>query len=105
MAQSRIDFLEPWYEFVPGQGDIFLAELKRELCPGHPLEGLELVPLGHSGAVDDAVFGAQDGRVFQVHLTQSHRAEEPPLPRCRAYSTIDDWVQRIMLPAHEEYRG
>jgi len=105
MADSRIEFVEPWCDFLPGQGDTFLQELKRELSISHPLEGLGLVPLGHSGAADDALFEAEDGRVFQVHLTFSRRTEQPPLPRCRAYSDADEWVLEVMLPANEEYRG
>jgi hypothetical protein len=27
-----------------------------------------------------------------VHLTFSRRTEQPPLPRCRAYSDADEWV-------------
>lgn len=99
-----IEFLKPWCDFRPGQGDAFLQELKREISPGHPLDGLALVPLGHSGAADDAIFEAQDGRVFQVHLTFSRRAEQPPLPECEVYSNVDKWVEHVMIPAHEEYR-
>ena len=105
VAGSQIQFLEPWYEFLPGQGDVFLEELKRELSPGHLLENLELVPLGHSGAADDAIFEAEDGRVFQVHLTLSRHTEQKPLPRTRVYSSADEWVRQVMLPAYEEYRG
>jgi len=90
-------------QFYSGQGDAFLSELRRELSPGHSLEGLELFPLGHSGAAAAALFEAEDGRVFQVHLTQSHHIEQAPLPRCRVYSNVDEWVQRVMRPANEEY--
>jgi hypothetical protein len=105
VARSQIQFLKPWYEFLPGQGEAFLEELKHELSPGHLLESLELVPLGHSGAADDAIFEAEDGRVFRVHLTLSHRAEQPPLPRTRVYANANDWARQVMLPANEEYRG
>jgi hypothetical protein len=105
VAHSRIEFLEPWHDFVPGQGNAFLQELKRELCPGHPLEGLDLVPLGHSGAADDALFEAEDGRVFQVHLTFGRDIEQPPIPHCRAYPSADEWVRQVMLPANEKFFG
>ena len=83
MAEGNIQFLDPWCEFISGQGEVFLQELQRELSAGHTLYGLKLFPLGHSGAADDALFEAEDGRVFQVHLTLSRRAEQPPLPRTR----------------------
>jgi hypothetical protein len=84
---SKIEFLEPWCEFIPGQGDAFLQELKRELAPGHLLEGLS--PFGHSGAEDDALFETGAERVFQVHLTLCRHAEQAPLPLTRVYSNAD----------------
>ncbi len=105
VAASKIDFIEPWRDFVPGQGEAFMCELRRELSPGHPLEGLELSPLGHSDASDDALFEAQDGRVFQVHLTHSHHVEPIPFPRYRVYTSADEWVQSVMRPANEEHLG
>ena len=105
MAQGNIQFLDPWCEFIPGQGDAFLQELKRELSPGHLLYGLKLYPLGHSGAADDALFEAEDGRVFQVHLTFSRPTDQSPLPRTCVYANADEWVQQVMLPANEEYLG
>ena len=81
VAKTGIDFLEPRCEFVPGQADAFLRELKCELAPDHPLYSVRLHPLGHSGASDDAIFEAEDDRIFQVHLTFSGRAEKTPLPR------------------------
>ena len=103
VTPSRIDFLEPWEEFGPGQADAFLLELSREVSAGHPLRDLPLVPLGHSGAADDALFAAQDGRVVEVHLTWSRRSEQPPWPTHRFYSSVDQWIEQAMLPEHEGY--
>jgi hypothetical protein len=105
VAKTDIDFLEPWYEFVPDQADSLLRELKSELAPDHPLCSMQLHPLGHSGASDDAIFENDDGRIFQVHLTFSGRAEKTPLPRFRAYANTVEWIQTVMLPANEDYRG
>lgn len=69
------------------------------------LYGLQLLPLGHSGASDDALVEAEDGRVFQVELTFSRQAEKTPLPRFQGYATAVEWIQTVMLPAHEDYRG
>lgn len=104
VARTGIDFLEPWCEFVSCQADLFLRELKSELAPDHPLHSVQLHPLGHSGASDDAIFEADDGRIFQVHLTFSGRVERTPLPRFRAYANTAEWVQTVMLPANEDYR-
>jgi hypothetical protein len=105
VANTGIDFLEPWCEFVPGQADAFLRELKGELAPDHPLYTMQLHSLGHSGASDDAIFEADDGRIFQVHLTLSSHIEEAPLPRFQAYANAAEWIQTVMLPANEDYRG
>jgi hypothetical protein len=99
-----IVFLEPWCSFVPGQGEAFLKELRHEVAVGHQLYGFKLVPLGHSGASDDVLFEADDGRVFQVHLTWSERPEDLPLPCHQIYSDAEDWVRQVMLPTHEEWR-
>jgi hypothetical protein len=105
VAKTSIDFLEPWCDFVPGQAKAFLRELKNELAPGHPLYSVELRPLGHSGASDDAIFEADDGRIFQVHLTLSRHTEKAPLPRFQAHTNAAEWIQTVMLPANENWRG
>lgn len=105
VAKTGIDFLEPWCEFVPDQADAFLRELKCELAPDHPLYSVRLHPLGHSGASDDAIFEAEDDRIFQVHLTLSGKTEKTPLPRFQAYVNTAEWIQTVMLPANEDYRG
>lgn len=105
MAKTGIDFLEPWCQFVPGQADAFLRELKNELAPDHPLHRVQLHPLGHSGPSDDAIFEADDGQIFQVHLTWSGRTENAPRPQFRAYLDSAEWIQRVMLPANEDWRG
>jgi hypothetical protein len=105
VAKTSIDFLEPWCDFVPGQAEAFLREFKNELAPDHPLYSVELRPLGHSGASDDAIFEAEDGRIIQVHLTWTGKTEKPPWPQFRAYASIAEWIQAVMLPANEDWHG
>ena len=100
MAFSRINFLKPWEAFGLGQADSFLLELSREVSPGHPLHNLPLLPLGHSCAADDALFAMQDGRVVEVHLTFSGKAERPPWPSHRFYSSVNEWIEQSMMPEH-----
>lgn len=101
MALSSIDFLKPWEEFGLGQADDFLLELSRELSPGHPLHDLTLQPLGLSRAADDALFAMQDGRVVEVHFTWSGKAERPPWPSHRFYSSVNQWIKQSMMPEHD----
>jgi len=105
VAETSLDFLEPMCDFVPGQADVFLRELKSELAPDHPLYSVKLHPLGHSGASDDAIFHADNGQIFQVHLTFSRHAEKTPLPRFRAYASVAEGIETVMLPANENHRG
>jgi hypothetical protein len=102
MDSSSLSFLEPWYEFLPGQAEVFLQEIQSELSPGHPLHGAKLAAVAHSGRADDALFQLEDGRVADVHLTFSGRAEQPPWPRHQVYTSLEEWVQKVMIPAHEE---
>lgn len=95
--------MEPWGEFRSGQADAFLLKLSREVSPGNPLRDVQLEPLGHSCAADDALFATNDGRFGQVHLTWSRRLEQPPWPRHRYYSSMNEWIEQTMLPEHEGY--
>jgi hypothetical protein len=74
---------EPW---VPTSelddiGRQLVAELDREVGPGHELAGRSVVPIAKCGGCDDAVFRLQDGTWVIVHLTWSRRQESPPWPR------------------------
>jgi len=102
MENPPLSLLEPWCEFVPGQADAFLRAIQVELSPGHPLYGVKLSALAHSGRADDALFQLDDGRVADVHLTLSGRPEQPPCPKHRIYASLAEWVQRVMIPAHED---
>lgn len=83
MEELPLTFLDPWEEFDSRQALSFLRELQVELSPGHPLHGVHLTPIAHSERADDTLFQLADGRVVDVHLTWSSRAEELPYPRCR----------------------
>src|SRR5439155_1202495 len=89
----------PLLEFEPNQvaGQTRLTH-RFTMCPW-PKGTFNFSPRGAN------LFEAEDGRVFQVHLTLSRRPEQPPLPRTRVYANAAEWIQQVMLPANEEYRG
>jgi hypothetical protein len=95
-------FREPWQRLNPVQAGCTLREVRIELAPGHPMYGLDLIPIARSRQTDDALFLLDDGRVVQVHLTWSRRAELPPWPSHSIYATLEDWAQRTMIPVHGE---
>jgi hypothetical protein len=102
MEYSPDSLLSPWKEFMPGQAQEFLREVHAELSPGHPLHGVVLKPLAHSGAADDALFQLEDSRVVEVHLTWSRHSEHAPRPSHRIYEDFGTWVEQVMIPAHED---
>ena len=102
MEEQPLLFLSPWEEFLPGQALSFLRELDVELSPGHPLHGVPLTPIAHSRRADDALFQLGDGRVVEVRLTWSSRAEQPPFPRHHIYPSLQDWAQLVMIPNRNE---
>jgi hypothetical protein len=60
----------------------FLAELKKELSPGHVLHGQALRPLARRDANDDVLFiwDNEPSRFTVVHLTWSGHAEQKGFP-------------------------
>lgn len=65
-------------------------ELTRELCPTHVLYGIGAVALGRRWRRDDVLFGLEDGRFAQVHLTR--RPEGNPMwPSTDIYASFAAW--------------
>jgi hypothetical protein len=101
MEQPQLSFSEPWREPVSSQAEAFLREIRTELSLGHPLHGANLKAIAHSVQADDVLFRLDDGRVCQVHLTWRKSAEQPPWPRHRVFSSLEDWVRQVMVPDQE----
>ena len=45
--------------------------------------------------------GSRGMHVTDIHLTWSRNPEPPPFPRCRIYSSFDEWSARVMIPDSE----
>ena len=88
----------PWLPIAGGSSlaEGLVAELGRELAPGHPLTGIPVVAAGRHGENDDALFRLLDGtdRVAVVHLTWSGHVEQPPWPVASLFEGFDDWAGR-----------
>jgi hypothetical protein len=81
----------------PRTAAAFLRELQ------HPWYGTKLTAIAHSRAADDVLFRIEDGGVADVHLTWSGQVEQTPWPDHDVYASVEEWVQRVMIPAaHEE---
>jgi hypothetical protein len=59
------------------------------------------------GQGDDALFELLDGsgRVAVVHLTWAHCTQHLPWPITTIYANMGEWVERCMLPEHEEWKS
>lgn len=102
-----MEWLEPWW-FPENRAEefneTFTKQLEREVPPGHCMYGLP-VRLIARGSGDDSLFAILDGsgRVADVHLTWSKRRERLPWPVTSIFQSLEDWIEKVMLPEHKEW--
>ena len=101
MDSSSFSFLEPWGALPSERAEALLREVRIELSRGRPLFGAILTAIGASRRANDVLFGLNDGRVADVHLTWRRAAEQNPWPSHRIYASFEEWAQRVMIPDHE----
>jgi phage FluMu gp28-like protein len=104
-----MQWLDPWCSteaFDERFRETFRKQLELEVPPGHCMYGLP-VRLIARGNGDDALFEILDGsgRVADVHLTWSKCQERLPWPGAAIYQSLEEWVERVMLPEHKEWAG
>lgn len=85
-----------WREVEVTESPALQAELKRELCPDHPLHGLEAVPWRIAWPDKDVAFTLPDGRVALVHLTFKPEAD-PAYPFYKVFASKADALPRLAL--------
>ncbi len=102
-----MEWLEPWCSAAQmgeqvAQG--WQRQLQIEVPPGHVLYGVPVKLLAR-GNGDDALFELMDGsgRVANVHLTWSKSQERLPWPETDIHSSLQDWVEKVMIPEHQEW--
>ncbi|QDU99160.1 hypothetical protein [Lignipirellula cremea] len=77
--------------------ETLVAELKRELPPGHLLEGLEFQAVGiYQGSHKDFVFATNDPHrpIACVHLTFV-KESQPPAPSTSVFATLSEWREEM----------
>ena len=101
-GESR-EWLDPWR--AAGERAATLDhELRREICPSHPLFGVRATAVGLSRVCDDVLFALAGGRFALVHLT--YRAETTPeWPHTVFYATWGDWLRDRMAVDHDALRS
>jgi hypothetical protein len=73
-------------------------ELEKELSKGHPLADLPIKIVAKRDDQDDVLVtlgGGENGRVAEVHLTWSGRAEaDPRWPSTVIFESIGEWLRQ-----------
>lgn len=95
--------LGQWRDIEGDEATALQAELKRELCPDHPLYGQHAEPWLISWPGKDVAFTLSDGRVALVHLTHN-RETCPDYPFFKVFASKAEALPRIaLLEAGEAY--
>lgn len=87
---TAADWDGDWYEITSETERRELdVELRREVCPDHPLHGIEFSAVGRRYRRDDVLFRPADGRHAQVHLTR-RKEVSPDWPSTDIYYSVDE---------------
>jgi len=102
-----MDWLEPWSsvsELDERFKENWRRQLEIEVPPKHVLYGVPVKLLAR-GNGDDALFEILDGtgRVADVHLTWAQSEERLPLPGTDIYCSLQEWIEKVMIPEHQEW--
>ena len=104
---ENIKWLAPWQP-LSTSGEGFVRELKRELSSEHILFGIPVAALARRSDCDDVLFGTVDPMkpLSVVHLTWRGQSERGSAwPSATIYTDWQDWIERRMIPDHEECTG
>src|SRR5262245_50495560 len=103
---DAIEWQKPWEAVADGTP--LVAELNRELSPGHLLFGRLVSAVGRRGDNDDVLFELLDEPpgLAVVHLTwRMSREPDPEWPYTVLYADMSNWRNRCMIPDHQEWIG
>lgn len=95
--------LGQWRDIEGSEATALQAELKRELCPDHPLYGQDAETWLISWPDKDVAFTLLDGRVALVHLTYNQETS-PDYPVVKVFASKAEALPRLaLLEAGEAY--
>src|ERR1044071_6685678 len=94
---SQIQWLVPWKPVSLEYQGGMIAELHREMPPGHVLFGRTVQAVGRRQDCDDVLFylGASVPQFAVVHLTYA-RETQPDWPHTRLFDTLEAWIEQCM---------
>jgi len=96
---SRISWTSPWYPVSLEQGTEIIAELHREISPGHLLFGCAAQAVGRHQSRDDVLLclGETVPQFAVVHLTYAQETR-PEWPYVRLFDTLEAWIEHCQTP-------
>ena len=105
------EMLTPWQILddtpeMRGLVERLSAHLQSDIPPQHLLYGVKAIPVARRVDRDDVLFHIDGGKMplAVVHMTW-RREKDPRWPKTEMYGSWQDWVNRVMVPAHAEYLG
>ena len=101
---SEYCFIAPWQAIHPDHVAGLVAEVQRELPPGHVLAGLMVLPIGHRLDRDDVLLRIEHStyRFAAVHLTFA-RETNPAWPSTELYDSFEQFAATTMSLDAEEF--
>jgi hypothetical protein len=102
---GRYKFTSPWHIIEDSQLQSFVAELKRELSPEHPLFGQPIAAVTHRCDCDDVLFrfGHSLDRYAVVHLTFAGKEILPQWPKTQIFESLDQFFNERMKQDSLDY--
>ncbi len=106
---DEIEMLPPW-SAIPESPDqqqvaeMLAARLKSDLPEGHVLQGFALKAVARRSDQDDVLFEAAGAEILLalVHMTWC-KETDPRWPRTRIFRSWRDFVDRAMIPDHDNF--
>jgi hypothetical protein len=84
-------FEEPFIDVRDSEhADAYMAELRREVTPGHPLHGRSWLVIAKALPNDDVIAECDD-EVAVVHLTWTQHQEQPPWPLTTFMASVEEF--------------
>jgi hypothetical protein len=101
-SSHSFDMPEPWGAFTDENMRVsFEAQLRREVGPGHLLDGIDVHAIARRYDRDDVLFALDRGGWAIVHLAWGETSHDPRWPTTSLFATKDDVDARIAADASE----